>query len=50
MTINWWRCTQPDTTISRKASNGGTEPMPKVYCSCRLNGWTLRDRGNLALR
>jgi putative ABC transport system substrate-binding protein len=32
MTINCCRWTQPDTTISNKLSNGGTVPMPEVYC------------------
>ena len=31
MTSCWRRLTQPETTISKNASNGGAEPMPKVY-------------------
>ena len=33
MTVNWCRCTQPDTTTSRNESSGGAVPMPRVYRS-----------------
>ncbi len=49
MTISWHRWTQPETTISKNVSSGGTEPMPRVYRGPRFNCWTLRgnvlDRG-----
>ena len=44
MTISCCRWTQPDTTINKKVSSGGTEPMPKVYRSRRPNIWTARPR------
>jgi hypothetical protein len=31
MRMSCRRCTQPETTINRNVSNGGTEPMPEVY-------------------
>lgn len=31
MTISWRRWTQPETTISKNVSSGGTEPIPQVY-------------------
>jgi hypothetical protein len=33
---------QPETITSRNDSSGGTEPMPPVYRTPRLNCWTLR--------
>src|SRR4030095_8918522 len=44
MTISCCRWIQPDTTINKNVSSGGTEPMPKVYRSCRPSIWTARGR------
>ena len=42
MTISCCRWTQPDKTINKKVSSGGTDPMLKVYRSCRPSIWTAR--------
>jgi hypothetical protein len=42
MTMSWRRWTQPETTISKNVSSGGTEHLPEVYRGPRSNCWTLR--------
>ena len=43
MTINCCRWTQPDTTIKKKLSSGGREPIPGVDAKPSPNYWTARD-------